>query len=342
MTITQVAVVGCGYWGPNLIRNLTRLSTAHLRALCDLDADKLANMASQHKPDYSTQNYDDLLNDDQIEAIVVATSAATHYELAKAALQAGKHVMVEKPIALKSSEAQDLIDVAAQKDLRLMVGHTFQYNPSVIYLRDVIQKGEIGDIVYAYMTRVNLGKIRDDLNVMWNLAPHDVSILLWTFESLPMRVSARGFSPLRPESEQLEDIVFILLEFANGAIAHIHNSWLDPNKVRRATFVGTQKMIVYDDVDTQHKIKIYDKGVDKIENPSSFGEFQLTIRNGDIEIPQLPTTEPLKIEMEHFIHCVQTGKTPLSDGVNGYQVLRVLEAADESIKNQGKMIELNW
>lgn len=337
----QAAVVGCGYWGPNLIRNLSVIPAAQLRALCDMDQKKLNAMNALYHPTYATTTFDDLLNDSELQAIVIATPAATHYALAKAALEAGKHTLVEKPLALRSDQAAELVRLAQAKDLRLMVGHTFQYNPAVNKVRDLIHSGELGDIIYAYMTRVNLGIIRDDLNVMWNLAPHDISILLWTFNSLPYRVSARSFSPLRPD-KRLEDIVFIVLEFENGAIAHIHCSWLDPNKIRQATFVGTKKMVVYDDVDTQRRVQIFDKGVERSPDPASFGEFQLTIREGDIHIPRISTAEPLKVEMAHFVDCVQNGKIPHSDGVNGWQVLRILEAADRSIEQQGAGVTINW
>jgi predicted dehydrogenase len=338
----QVAVVGCGYWGPNLIRNIAAFPNVTLRALCDLDAERLDRMSRQYNPTYQTQNFEEILQDDQIEAVVIATSASTHFKLTEMALQAGKHVLVEKPLSLHSDDALKLVALAEAQDRRLMVGHTFQYNPAVNKVRDLILAGEIGDIIYAYMTRVNLGIIRDDLNVMWNLAPHDISILLWTFNSLPVRVSARGFSPLRPTSHHMEDIVFIVLEFANGAVAHIHNSWLDPNKTRQATFVGTQKMIVYDDVNPDRKVQIFDKGVVQVESPVSFGEFQLTIRDGDVLIPRIKTTEPLKAEMEHFIHCIRTGQRPHSDGINGWQVVRIMEAADQSIHQNGLAVELAW
>lgn len=338
---TKVGVVGCGYWGPNLIRNLANLPTANLWALCDLDQARLDKMSALYSPHYSTPDLQRLLNDPDIEAIVLATSASSHYELAKRCLVAGKHLLVEKPITLHSHEALDLIQLAKEQNVRLMVGHTFQYNPAVKYVREAIQRGDLGQVVYAYMTRVNLGIIRDDLNVMWNLSPHDISILIWTFGSLPIRVSAHGFSPLRP-NKKLEDIVFILLEFENGAVAHIHNSWIDPNKIRQATFVGTDKMIVYDDVDMNRKVQIFDKGVVHQDTPASFGEFQLTIREGDILIPRIHTTEPIKAEVGHFIDCIQTGKTPISDGVNGWEVVKVLEAADQSIDQHGATVTINW
>ncbi|HLA43535.1 MAG TPA: Gfo/Idh/MocA family oxidoreductase [Aggregatilineales bacterium] len=338
----NAAVVGCGYWGPNLIRNITQSSDIHLRALCDLNEAKLTKQSSLHHPDYATQNFDEILNDAEIEAVVVATSANTHHALVKAALEANKHVLVEKPLALQSEHAAELTHVAADHNRCLMVGHTFQYNPAVNKVRELIQSGDLGEIIYAYMTRVNLGIIRDDLNVMWNLAPHDISILLYTFGSLPVRISARGFSPLRPNSQHMEDIVFMVLEFENGAVAHIHNSWLDPNKIRSATFVGTEKMVVYDDVDSQRRIQIFDKGVVQKDSPVSFGEFQLTVRDGDILIPKVPTTEPLKAEIAHFVDCIRTGAKPISDGENGWQVVRIMEAADLSIEQMGAVIELNW
>jgi predicted dehydrogenase len=338
---TRVAAVGCGYWGPNLIRNLAYLPTVQLQALCDLDQAKLDKMNTLYNPTYSTRKLEDILKDDEVEAVVIATPANTHFEVTEAALSADKHVLVEKPIALHEGEAAQLVRLARERQRILMVGHTFQYNPAVNRVRQAVQSGELGEVIYAYLTRVNLGIIRDDLNVMWNLAPHDISILLWTLGSLPTRVSARGFSPLRPDSK-LEDIVFMVLEFANGTVAHIHASWLDPNKTRQATFVGTEKMIVYDDVDPQRKVQIFDKGVVRPDSPPSFGEFQLTIREGDILIPRLPTTEPLKAEVQHFIECVQGGKIPHSDGINGWQVVRILEAGDQSIDQLGKVIELDW
>jgi predicted dehydrogenase len=338
---TSVAVVGCGYWGPNLIRNVAGLPHAELRALCDLDEARLQKMSALYNPQYSTPHLSEVLADPAIEAILLATSASSHYELAKQCLAAGKHLLVEKPITLHSHEALELIALAKAQEVRLMVGHTFQYNPAVKYVREAIQRGDLGQMVYAYMTRVNLGIIRDDLNVMWNLSPHDISILLWTFNSLPVRVSAHGFSPLRP-NKKLEDIIFMLLEFENGAVGHIHNSWIDPNKIRQATFVGTDKMIVYDDVDMNRKVQIFDKGVVHQDTPASFGEFQLTIREGDILIPRIPTTEPVKAEVSHFIDCVQTGQTPISDGINGWQVVKILEAADQSIDRNGAVVEIDW
>jgi len=340
-TTLNIGVVGCGYWGPNLIRNAAGLPGVSLRALCDLDEKRLNTISNQYNPTYKTTQFDDLLEDEELSALIIATSAITHYDLAKAALEAGKHVLVEKPITLQTAHATELVAIAKANQRCLMVGHTFQYNPAVNKVRQLIADGELGDIIYAYLTRVNLGIIRDDLNVMWNLAPHDISILLYTFQRLPIRVSAHGFSPLRPNNK-LEDIVFIVLEFADGAVAHVHVSWIDPNKIRKATFVGTKKMVVYDDVDAQRPIQIFDKGVVHQETPASFGEFKLTIREGDILIPKIATTEPLRAEVQHFVDCVKTGKTPISDGINGWQVLRVMEAADQSVEQHGAPVDINW
>jgi predicted dehydrogenase len=342
MPQVNIAVAGCGNWGPNLIRNVANLPAAKLMALCDLNENRLATMAELYRPDYTTPHFEEMIHDPQVEGIIIATSAASHYRLAKMALEAGKHLLVEKPLALREDEAQTLVRIAEENGLKLMVGHTFLYNPAVERIRHLIQSGDLGEMIYAYMVRVNLGVIRDDLNVMWNLAPHDISILLWTFGELPSRVSARGFSPLRPQAH-LEDIVFLLLEFPSGAVAHIHNSWLDPNKTRQATFVGTKKMVVYDDVDTLRKLQIFDKGVVmRPESLPSFGEFQLSIREGDIIIPRIPTTEPLKAEIAHFVHCIQTGETPISDGEHGWQVVKILAAADQSMAQGGASIALDW
>ena len=238
---------------------------------------------------------------------------------------------------MTAPDALRLIQKAEARTLRLMTGHVFEYNPAVIALRDLVQTGELGHVQYLYSARVNLGIIRDDLNVMWNLAPHDFSILNFVLQQGPEAISARGFKLL---GRKLEDLVFVTLEYPGGVVAHVHVSWLDPNKTRRMTVVGDAKMAVYDDVSQDERIRIYNKGVMRGSIPDAYGEFRLITRSGDVHIPNLPTTEPLRAECAHFVECIRTGATPVSDGVDGYRVVRMLEAAQQSIENQGLPVEL--
>jgi predicted dehydrogenase len=293
---------------------------------------------------------DELVADPELDAVVLATPASKHAEHARAALRAGKHVLVEKPLALSTADCDELVALAAEVDRTLMVGHTFLYSQPVRMLRRLMEDGDLGRVLYTYAQRVNLGVIREDLNAMWNFGPHDVSIFLYLLGGAPVRVSARQFGVL---NRRLEDVAFLILEFPGGVVGHIHESWLDPRKVRELTVVGDQKMVVYDDTDVESPLRIYDKGVAPLPHPPSegkrrpvtrqegFGEFKLQVRAGDIVIPRVDGAEPLRTEIEHFIECAQTGATPLSDGVHGRQVVAVLEAAELSAREGGRVIELS-
>ncbi len=339
--IVNVAVIGCGYWGPNIIRNLTQLPEARLVSICDLRPDRL-EYVKEHFPGIGvTQDTSSILNDPEIEAVVLTTSADSHYTLAQEALQAGKHVLVEKPLAQTSAECRALIDLASSRKRVLMVGHTFLYNAAVRKLKEFVDGRELGDIYYLYSSRLNLGRIRSDINAMWNFAPHDVSIMLYLLGQMPVQVSAKGQSYIQPG---IEDVVFMHLDFANGASAMIHISWLDPHKVRMMTIVGSRKMVVYDDVSRDAKIVVYDKGIDKVNISDSlgtfenFGEFQLRLRAGDMYVPEIDFIEPLKVECAHFIECIVKEEKPLTDGEEGLRVVQVLEAAQRSLELQGASV----
>ena len=323
-------VIGCGYWGPQLIRNFSEIPDASLLGVADQRADRL-DYVRQHYPRVAAfADYRQLLESD-VEAIVIATPIETHAELAHAALRAGKHVLVEKPLALSVADAASLITTARQVGKVLMTGHTFLYNPAVVELRRIVQSGELGRLFYVDTARLSLGLFQRHVNVIWDLAPHDISILSFVLDRAPVMVSARGSSCVRPS---VQDVAYVEVQFEGGLSAQLHVSWLDPAKVRRITVVGDRKMAVYNDVSLAEKIRIYDKGVEPPVT-DNFGEFQLSYRHGPIAIPYIPWQEPLRIECEHFLHCVRTGATPLSDGVQGLAVVAVLEAADMSLRNGG-------
>lgn len=338
-----LSVIGSGYWGPNLIRNLAEMECVKLKSVCDLKKDRLEWILKSYPSTIVTTDCQEVLEDPEVNAIVIATPAATHYPLAKKALFKEKHVLVEKPLAMNTRECEELIDIAKQKGKILMVGHTFIYNSAVNMLKEYIDKGELGDLFYLYSQRLNLGRIRQDVNAMWNFAPHDISILLYLLDEMPEQVSAKGLTYIQ---KKIEDVVFLNLDFPSGVSAHIHISWLDPQKVRRMTVVGSQKMIIYDDISPDAKIQIYDKAVTKIPNVNSprdfetFGEFQLQLRSGDVHIPSLKFKEPLANECAHFVECIIEGKTPRTDGASGLRVVEILEAAQQSLDANGKPVKL--
>ena len=328
--------VGLGYWGPNLLRNFQALPTARVKMLCDLSTEALAHAGERYPELLRTTEYADLLRDSEIGAVVVSSSATTHYRLARAALEAGKHVFVEKPIALREDEAENLIRLADERDLVLMVGHLLLYHPAVTKLKELLDGGQLGDVYYLYSERRNLGKVRHDENAMWSLAPHDIAVALYLLGEMPAAVSAQGQAYLQPG---IEDTVFFTLRFADGRLAHSHVSWLDPHKVRRLTVVGSRQMAVFDDVEPSEKLRIYDKGVDRMPEYASYGD-ALTLRFGDIYAPHLEMQEPLRLECQHFVDCVAHGRQPLSDGRNGLAVLRVLERLQRSLDSEGSLVRL--
>lgn len=337
MARTKCAVVGCGYWGPNLIRNLQELPSAELAILCDRDEARLKTMLARCPGAKGTSRFEDVLEDATIEAVILATPAETHASMVDAALRAGKNTFVEKPLALTRADCYDLIETAKETGRTLMVGHTFLYNDAVQHLRGMIEENELGDVCYVHARRLNLGKIRRDCNAMWNLAPHDVSIILHLFQERPHRVMARGYNFL---GQKMQDYVTMTLEFPSGKVGFIDVSWLSPHKVRDVTVVGSTKMALYDDVSPDAKITVYDKGVESGAESGNFGEFQLKLRFGDVHIPHIRMREPLNVELGHFVECCQTGKTPISDGKNGLDVVEVLEAAQKSLEQDGTPVSL--
>jgi len=309
--------------------------------VAEIDKERI-NYINLNYPQIKTTNeYREILNEPNIDAVVVATEARSHFNFAKQILESDKHVFVEKPLSMTIKQALELVKLAEEKNKVIMVGHTFEYNSAVRYLKDYIKNGNLGKIYYIYSQRLNLGRIRQDINVMWNLAPHDISILLYILEKIPISVSAKGISYIQ---EGIEDIVFMTLTFEDEITAHIQVSWLDPNKVRKMTVVGSKKMIIYDDVD-ENKIHIYDKGIDKknisnfLGEYDDFGKFQLIHRAGDILFPKINFVEPLRMECYHFVDCVINGKKPLTDGYDGLRVVNVLEAAQKSIEKGS--VEIN-
>jgi predicted dehydrogenase len=327
----KVGVVGFGYWGPKLARNFSEIPEADLAWVVDRDEARLNKARSQYLNLNVSPNYDQMLASD-VEAVVIATPIRTHYALAKAALSAGKHVLVEKPLTASSREAEELIRLAEGRGLTLMVGHTFIYNNAVRLLGEVVASGELGEICYVDTARLNLGLFQNDINVVWDLAPHDVSILLYVLRQEPFLVSARGKCTVLPN---IHDVAYIEFRFPNDLMAHSHLSWLDPCKVRRVTIVGTKKMVVYNDVQDTEKIRIYDKGVQQPYETDRFNDFHLTYRYGSVTIPHIPLQEPLNAQCRHFIECIQTGRRPLTDGQSGLAVVRILEAIDQSLAHGG-------
>jgi len=333
----NVAVIGLGYWGPNLLRNLYEIRMCDKIIACDLDQKKLEKMQTRYPAIGIESDYKKVLSDDSVQAVVIATPVSTHFPLAKESLLAGKHVFVEKPFTHSSKAAEELIELADKNNLTLMVGHTFEYSPPVLKIKQIIDSGELGSIFYISASRVNLGLHQKDVSVIWDLAPHDFSILFHWLQEQPIRVSAMGRDYVQ---KNIPDVAFINMEFASGSIAHVQVSWLAPSKLRRTTIIGSDKMLVYDDTENIEKVKIYDKGVD-YKDPETFGEYQLSYRAGDVISPRLETFEPLNMEMRHFIDCCMNHKKPRTDGTNGLRVIKTLEAAEESLRNGSKVVEIS-
>ena len=337
----KIAAIGCGYWGPNLIRNFNNNPEVDLVAICDLDDARRKHMKGLYPNADVLDDHQKILADESIDAVVVATPVSTHYPLGKAVLESGKHLFIEKPMAASAAECRELVAIAKARNLQLMVGHTFLFVPAVRKIKSLIESGELGDIYYVNITRVNLGIFQNDANVVWDLVPHDVAMLNYLFGSAPVTVSATGQCHVQKE-KGLEDVSFVTLEYPDGRMAHIHVSWLDPNKIREVTFVGSKKMLVYDDVAMTEKIRIYDKGVDVMPHYDGFGEFHLAYRHGDILIPKIDQAEPLKVETSHFVNCINGKDVSLSDGDLGVQVVEVLEKACLSIKEGGAPMALEY
>jgi len=333
----NVAVVGCGYWGPNLIRNFSQLDGNRLYAVCDMEDKRLKLVTKTYPWVQMTQNYQDIITNPEIDAVVLATPLATHYAMAKEALLKGKHCLVEKPLTSTTAEAKALIELAEASRLVLMVGHTFEYEPAVVKVRDLILNGEIGEIYYIDSSRLNLGLHRFDANVMWDLAPHDLSIILYWLDMEPLRLSAIGHSYIRKD---IEDVAFITLEFPHNIMAHIHLSWLAPSKLRRTTIIGSEKMVVYDDLESIECVKIYDRSAKFLIDSNESKELENDYRVGDIISPHLDVIEPLCAECQDFLDAIRERKKPRSDAYHGLRVVKTLEAADRSMRNKGNIEEM--
>ncbi len=336
--LLRFGVIGYGYWGPQLTRNLDRLPIGEVAYIADLSPDRREVAHFEFPSAHVTSDIDEVLHS-AVDAIVIATPIRTHYDLARRALDSGKHVFVEKPLTAESAQAIKLMHQAERMERVLMVGHTFMYNPAVEELRRLMQSGALGRLYYIDAVRVNLGLFQRDINVMWDLAPHDLSILSYILGKHPQRVSAHGGAYVRG---QIHDVVYLSLEYPDGLLAHLHMSWLNPSKVRRFTLVGDQQMAVYDDVEATEKIRIFNRGVDSPNHTSTFGEFQLSYRYGDIVSPHIHWSEPLAVECRHFAECIMEGAAPRSDAREGLRVVQILEAADASLAADGAFVPIAY
>jgi predicted dehydrogenase len=340
--VLRIGLLGLGYWGPNYARVVTELPDAELVAVCDASESALDFMAARVRGVRTSTDPAELFGSDDVDAVIIATPTSTHYELALGALSGGKHVLCEKPLAETVGECDELIVAASRAERILFVGHTFLFNPAVRRMRQLIEDGSVGKLLYAHAARTGLGPIRQDVNAFWDLAPHDLSILFHLFGQEPVSVSATGQAFLR---EGVEDVVFAQLRFGDGAIAGIHVSWLDPYKVRRVTAVGEQRMVVFDDIAVDEKLKVFDKGasydaISESTRGTEFGEYRAVIRDGDILIPKVAAREPLKEQVLEFVRCCETGERPATDGVAGRAVVAALEAATESLRLGGAPVDV--
>jgi predicted dehydrogenase len=337
--VVRIGVIGCGYWGPKLARNFHELPAAILAMVSDLHEGRLAEIKQLYPYVSVTRNYQDLL-EDTLDAVVIATPVNTHYWLAKAALLAGKHVLVEKPLTFRSDHAQELIDLAAERGLTLMVGHTFEYNPAVEAVRQIVQSGGIGDVYYLNSTRVNLGLLQPDINVMWDLGPHDISMIRFILGADPVKVSAHGTAYINTR-RRLHEVVYMNMFFEGGVMANLRLSWLHPVKQRTLTIVGSKKMLVYNDV-ANDKVVIYDKGVEIPPHSITEDEFRASYRHGGEMVYPVEWVEPLQVECSHFLECIRTGSCPRSDGEDGLKVIKVLETAQRSLVNGGVELQIEY
>ncbi len=328
--------IGIGNWGKNLFRNFYNLPDVQMVKASDLSDAILKNVTANFPGVEVTKDATSVLSDSNIDAVVIVTVPETHFELASAALQNGKHVFVEKPMTLTSEKSAALVELAEKKNLKLMVGHILEYHPAYLKVKEYMDSGELGNVRYLYSTRVNLGVVRKKENALWSLAPHDISIALMLLGKNPSRVVCTGESYLQPG---IEDVAFATVHFPDGKMAQLHVSWLDPHKIRKLTVVGSKKMVVLDDMESTEKIRLYDKGV---EFSNDYAEYQeaLTLRVGDIHIPKITMQEPLRLECQHFADAIVNDTRPRSDGYDGLQVVKILEAADRSLKNHGEPVEI--
>ncbi len=335
--MVDIAIVGCGYWGPNLTRNFSSLPDCQVTVICDTDPARLQHMKRMYPGVNVCSSFDEVLDRSDVDALVIATPTRLHHPMAMKALESGRHVLVEKPLATSVEECESLVSLAEEKDLILMVGHTFVYSLTVRKIREIVQHGDLGELQYVSSRRLNLGLFQTDINVAWDLAPHDISIILYVLGEMPVGVNCQGKAHVTPG---IEDVTNMTLTFGNGAFALVHNSWLDPNKIRQMTFVGRRRMLAYDDIEPFEKIRIYDKRVEVPPHYDTFAEFHFSYHHGDMYSPAVKQVESLSLECQHFIDCIKTGAQPESSGVEGLRVVQVLEAASKSLKINGARVEL--
>ena len=334
---TNVGVIGCGYWGPNLVRNLRSVADCSLKWICDINEDRLRHLQTLYPEVKAETRFERLLEQPNLDAIVVATSVKHHFAMAKASLLAGKHTMVEKPLASSAAECEELIEIAQRKGVTLMVGHTFLYSAAIRKIKEIIDHHDIGEIRYISARRLNLGLFQKDINVTWDLAPHDISIILHIMGEMPSSINCRGNAHITPG---VEDVTSMTLQFTKERSAIIQSSWLDPRKIRDMTIVGSERMIVYDDVAFQEKIKIFDSRVERPPHYDTLAEFHYAYHYGDMYSPHIKLDEPLKTETQHFIDCIRQGRVPLTSGKEGLDVVRILEASSESARQNGSPVSL--
>lgn len=331
----SAAVIGLGYWGPNILRNIVELDEFKDVYCYDIDRSKLEKMSKRFQFIKLEENFDNILNNNNIKCIFISTPPVTHYELAKKAIKSNKNVFIEKPMTTSSKKAEELIVLAKKNSLKLMVDHTFEFSPAVEKIADLISKEVLGDLYFISMSRINLGIHQKDISVIWDLAPHDFSILFKILNENPYKISAFSNSFVKAN---LKDVAFINIRFKSGIIANINVSWLSPSKIRETIIVGKKKMLIYDDTQSDGKIKIFDKGVDLVRDPENFGEYQLTYRTGSIVSPFLETTEPLKLAIKHFIDSINNNFEPKTNGYCGLRVIKAVEAAEQSSERDGEVI----
>jgi predicted dehydrogenase len=334
MTATTIGVIGCGYWGPNLLRNFAENEAAQLRWICDTDVSRLNAMGRRYPAARTTTDYQKLIADGDLDAVAVATPVGTHYQIAREALRSGKHVLVEKPLTSTARHAEDLIELAEQNRCALMVDHTFVYTGAVRKIKEVLATGDLGDLLYFDSVRINLGLFQRDINVLWDLAPHDLSIMDYLIERQPIGVSALGSCHIEPG---IENIAYLVMKFSDDFIAHFHFNWLAPVKIRRTLIAGARKMILYDDIEPTEKVRVYDKGVDTNRVGDREADYLklISYRTGDVWAPKLDATEALRYVVAEFLESIRGQRKPLTDGEAGLRVVRILEAAQQSIKESG-------
>ncbi|MBC8097006.1 MAG: Gfo/Idh/MocA family oxidoreductase [Akkermansiaceae bacterium] len=332
----KVGVVGCGYWGPNLIRNFRALPHCTLKTMCDVSEERLDHLKTLYPEIEGETDFARMVASD-VDAVVVATSVKHHFPMAKASLLAGKHTFIEKPMASSVEQCEELLELATTNGLILMIGHTYLYSPAVRKIKEIVEWGDIGDIRYISARRLNLGLFQKDINVAWDLAPHDLSIIMHIMEEAPLSVNCQGSTHVTPD---IEDVTTMCLTFSNNRSAIVQSSWLDPRKTREMTIVGSKRMIVYDDVAPIEKLKIYDARVERPPHYDTFGEFHYAYHYGDMYVPYIKQEEPLRSECQHFLDCIREGITPLTNGSQGLEIVKILEASSLSLKQDGAVVNL--